>query len=142
LQPSDIGYDANIQHGLIAAPNDQSTSIPWAVSLTTTGATGLAIGTGQTNTNAIVANQSSGSYAAKICDDLVLGGYSDWYLPSMYELEKLYINRIAIGGFSIAFYWSSSEDDANGAWLQSFNSNSQTIGIKTNLYYVRAIRSF
>jgi hypothetical protein len=142
LQPADQGYDPNVLHGIIAAPVDQSTSASWSITLTTTGATGQAIGTGQANTNSIVNDQGAGSYAAKLCDDLVIGDYSDWYLPSMYELEKLYLNKDIIGGFVVAFYWSSSETDTNNAWLQSFNSNSQTSGTKTNSYYVRAIRSF
>ena len=30
--------------------------------------------------------------AARLCGDLVLGGYSDWYLPAKNELEVLYYN--------------------------------------------------
>jgi len=30
--------------------------------------------------------------AAHYCNDLVIGGYSDWYLPSWYELEICYYN--------------------------------------------------
>lgn len=142
LQSGDAGYDVNNQHGIIAAIADQSTSAPWSLTLTTTGATSQAIGSGQGNTNTIVSNQGSGTYAAKICADLVTGGYDDWYLPSLYELNKLYLNRELIGGFAVAFYWSSSEDYINGAWLHSFNSNSQTVGTKSNSYYVRAVRSF
>ncbi|MDD2277960.1 MAG: DUF1566 domain-containing protein [Bacteroidales bacterium] len=142
LQSDDPGYDANVQHGLIAALSDQSTSAPWSLTFTTTGATAQAYGTGQANTNTIVTDQGEGSYAAKLCDDLVLEGYEDWYLPSMYELEKLFLNKDVIGGFAVAFYWSSSEEDMNSAWLQSFNSNSQAPGTKTNTYYVRAVRSF
>jgi Protein of unknown function (DUF1566) len=142
LQSGDPGYDSNIQHGIIAAPSDQSASAPWALTLTNTGATAQALGAGQNNTNLIVGNQGAGTYAAQLCDNLSLGGYNDWYLPSLDELKKLYLNKAVIGGFSVAFYWSSSEDTQNTAWLQSFNSNSQSPGIKTNNNYVRAVRSF
>ena len=48
--------------------------------------------------------------AALVCDSLVLGGYSDWYLPSKGELGQLWVHRVAIGGFSlVSRYWSSSE---------------------------------
>src|SRR5689334_8621104 len=115
LQPGDPGYDANVQHGLIAAPTDQATGIMWYNgSFTTTGATAQAIGTGNANTTAIVANQGAGSYAAKLCADLVLDGYSDWYLPSREELNKIYPNKALVGGFSTtavpaSFYCTSSE---------------------------------
>jgi hypothetical protein len=144
LQPGDAGYSATTPHGLIAAPSDQSTGIEWFNgSNSTTGATGVAIGTGQANTTAIVTSQGSGSYAARLCDDLVLFGYSDWYLPSKDELNKLYINKIAIGGFANDPYWSSSENLEGYAWGQYFSS-----GIQDNFFpkaftlNVRAVRSF
>ena len=142
LQSGDAGFDPNVQHGIIAAPSDQSNSAPWSLTLTSTGATSQAIGSGQSNTNVIVTDQGAGTYAASICNDLVLGGYSDWYLPSMYELEKLYLSKDVLGNFEVAFYWSSSEQDANSAWAQSFNSNSQSAGSKNGTYYVRAVRSY
>ena len=113
LVSGDLGYVAGQTHGLIAAPSDQSTGIVWwNGSYITTGAAGTATGTGAANTTAIVASQGAGSYAAKLCDDLVLNGYSDWYLPSKDELNKLYLNKRAVGGFATYFYWSSSEDYA------------------------------
>ncbi len=144
LQVVDPGYSASVHHGLIAAPSDQGTSAAWSLTLTTTGATSLLIGSGQANTTTIVNNQGVGSYAAKLCDDLVIGSYSDWYLPSLNELTTVYQSRNAIGGFSLAFYWSSSEADTNNAYLQSFNSNSQAPGSKTTStnYHVRAVRTF
>ncbi|WP_317897975.1 DUF1566 domain-containing protein [Aurantibacillus circumpalustris] len=142
LQPGDTGYDVNTQHGIIAAATDQSASAPWALTLTSTGANAQTIGSGKNNTNAIVSNQGAGTYAAALCDNLVLGGYSDWHLPSLNELTKLFLNKDKIGGFAVAFYWSSSEDNTNTAWTQSFNSNSQAPGTKTTNYNVRAVRYF
>jgi hypothetical protein len=143
LQPGDSGYDANVVHGLIAAPSDQSIGIVWYNgSYVTTGATATALGTGNANTNTIVSVQGNGNYAAKLCYDLVLNGYSDWYLPSMDELNKLYINRTAIGGFAAAYYWSSSEYDSSRAWFQYFSVGNQYNYGKYNTYYVRAVRAF
>jgi len=143
LQAGDPGYDANVQHGLIAAPSDQSTGIQWYNGYyVTTGAIAAALGTGNANTNTIVSVQGAGTYAAKLCYDLVLNGYSDWYLPSKDELNKLYINRTAIGGFAAAFYWSSSEDYSYVAWGQSFGTGSQASSSKFNTAYVRAVRAF
>jgi hypothetical protein len=144
LQSGDPGYDANVVHGLIAAPSNQSTGIQWSPgSYVTTSATATALGTGNANTNTIVSVQGAGSYAAKLCYDLVLNGYSDWYLPSKDELNKLYLNKTAIGGFAAATYWSSSELSFNAvAWGQAFLSGSQSYFSVFNTYYVRAVRAF
>ena len=144
LQPGDPGYIAGETHGLIAAPSDQSTGIVWwNGSNVTTAATGTALGTGMSNTNAIVAAQGAGSYAAILCADLVLNGYSDWYLPSRNELQKLYINRVYIGGFSsTGDYWSSSEIASNLTWYVHFNSDYTASALKYYVAFVRAVRSF
>ncbi len=146
LQPSDNGYDPNVKHGLIAAPSDQSAGIRWdnGGSAFSTNATGTAIGTGNANTTLIVNAQGSGSYAAKLCYDLVLNLYSDWYLPSKDELAKLFLNSAAIGGFGGFLYWSSSEwsvDPINTTWSGGipayFNPD-----LKSQTYHVRAVRAF
>jgi hypothetical protein len=141
--PGDPGYVPGETHGLISATSDQSTSIEWYNgSFITIGATVTALGTGMSNTNAIVAAQGSGSYAAKLCADLVLNGYSDWYLPSIDELNKLYINRSSIGGFATGGYWSSSELNASDAWAIYFSDGSSSFYVKFLTFYVRAVRSF
>ena len=144
LQPGDPGYDPNDVKGLIAAPSDQGTGIQWYNgSYVTTGATAAALGTGNANTNTIVSVQGNGTYPAQLCYDLVLNGYSDWYLPSKDELNKLYLNRTAIGGFTNSYYWSSSENSNNGAWAQTFyNGNLDSYNNKHYPNDVRAIRSF
>src|SRR5688572_24421310 len=78
--------DGTGEHGLVCAPLDQSNSIGWCSgSPVLTNATNTAIGQGASNTTLIVSVQGAGSYAAKICDDLVLDGYDDWFLPSHLE---------------------------------------------------------
>ena len=139
-----IAYiDDTGEHGLIAAPSDQSTGIRWYNgSYITTGATGTAIGTGKSNTDKIVQVQGNGNYAAKLCDDLVIDGYGDWYLPSKGELNELYKNRDVIGGFGTSYYWSSSEYTNYEAWCQYFGSGRQDESSKGNTWKVRAVRAF
>jgi hypothetical protein len=143
LQAGDPGYDANILHGLIAASSDLSMGIQWYNgSYILSGTIGTSIGFGFSNTNTIVSVQGGGSYAAKICYDLVENGYSDWHLPSLDELNKLYINKSIIGGFANDYYWSSTEFDNYDAWILGFSNGLQVNDAKFNEYYVRAVRAF
>jgi hypothetical protein len=151
--PSDQIYQGGIkfyvdntgQHGLIAAPNDQSIGVEWSYgSFILTNAIGTAIGAGKANTSTIVTTIGAGSYAAKICDDLVLNGYDDWFLPSKDELDALYKQRNMVGGFAPSYYWSSSESSASSAWAQDFMNGIQNSGPAKlrNEFNVRAIRAF
>jgi hypothetical protein len=145
LQPGDPGYDPNVEHGLIAATGDLVGFYAWSnITNAVIGATaeGTAIGTGQANTTAIVGQSGCTSGAAFACNSLVEGGYSDWYLPSLGELNKLYLSQFAIGGFAWEGYWSSSENDATGAWSQYFVNGSQGSGPKSDGMRVRAVRAF
>lgn len=144
LQPGDPGYVAGGFHGFVSATTDQVVNITWGNgSNLQTGASGTALGTGNTNTNTIVNLLGNGSYAAKLCSDLVLNGYNDWYLPSRDEMSKMILNKNAIGGFTSANYWSSSEYDISNAYYSNFTSGSANlIGSKNFVSNVRAVRSF
>ena len=136
---------------LEAAPSDQSTEIQWYNgSYVVTGATDTAIGTGQANTTAIVTMQGAGSYAAQLCNDLIVGGYSDWFLPSKDELAAMRTNlastseaRLLYGFAGYYGYWSSSEFLARNAWAQSFYYGNQFNYSKSKFdLRVRAVRAF
>ena len=145
LTSSDTGYDPTLIKGIIVATTDQSTGIEWYNgAFTTTSATGTAIGTGLSNTDAIIASQGAvtTNYAAGLARAYGGGGYSDWYLPSKDELNQLYLNRVAIGGFASAFYWSSTEATQFFTWRQNLNTGVQDTLGKSGLMYVRAIRTF
>jgi len=145
LQPGDPGYDENEVHGIIAAPFDQSSPrIRWYNGVyIETGASGTEIGTGMANTLAIVQAQGAGSYAAQLCNDLVLNGYNDWYLPSREELNKLKDNKAFLGVIGNDFYWSSSEFSGNTVWgVYLYNENPDLGANKLTAAYVRAVRSF
>ena len=96
-------------HYLEAAPNNTST-LAWAspahISTNISG-TELGIGTGRKNTTLILTTDSLAP-AAKACDDYSNNGYSDWFLPSRYELYLLYQNKSSVGNLGINYYWSSS----------------------------------
>ncbi len=58
------------------------------------------------------------------CEEYSKDGYTDWYLPSIEELEQIYDNLYLneYGNFTGTFYWSSTEDqdDQNQAWVRKF----------------------
>ncbi len=142
--------DGTGEHGLICANSDQA-GIQWYNgTFYITGVTATAIGTGQANTTAIIASQGNGSYAASMCDNLVLNGYDDWFLPSKDELEAL-AGCVTLDNST--FYWSSSESGpAYGeyyAWIYSPLDNisyevtqSWRQLFKHYPFPVRAIRAF
>ena len=143
--------DATGQHGLIAATADQNTGIQWFNgTYRYTGTAGNGLYAGAMNTAMIVATQmadnQSGSFAAKVCADysVTVGRVTngDWYLPSKYELNLLYLQKIAVGGFASAYYWSSTENNISNAWIQAFDSGNQTNNLKLFTNRVRAVRAF
>jgi hypothetical protein len=148
LQASDYGYNANVQHGLICATADQTTStlIRWSVSSVLINNTVTTIGYGDINSINITLNQGTGtSYAAGLARAHNGGGYTDWFLPSLNELTQLYNNKAAtVTTFLNTLYWSSSEVSSTSARALDFtNGSGLTTGyLKTNTYRVRAIRKF
>jgi prepilin-type N-terminal cleavage/methylation domain-containing protein len=143
---------------LEAAPTDQSGPIAWGCYGTNIpGAQGTALGTGRQNTVDILAGCADSIMAARrTLGDLYSNGYTDWFLPSKDELDKMYINLQSgvdenainytpVGGFSGNGYWTSSEGQAWLAWLQYFSDGSPAWINDSKLQnpsYVRAVRAF
>ena len=144
LQPGDPGYESTVKHGLVVSTSDQSGGASWGCPGTLiSGADGTALGTGNQNTIDIMAGCATVGIAARLCGDLVQGGYSDWYLPSIDEMNKVFLNRVAIGAnLGESSYWTSTEFDANSAYRFSFITGAANSFGKGNPYVVRAIRSF
>lgn len=135
--------DGTGQHGLIAAVRDQGVSRWGNGEYNTTGARGTAVGTGLANTNQIIDVQGQEvSYAARLCANYSYGGFTGWFLPSRDELYLLYLKKSLIGGFTRAYYWSSSEFDRNLVWAKFFYNNDYVCATKEHLNGVRAIRTF
>jgi hypothetical protein len=116
----------------------------------------LAIGTGLENTEAIVSQNcqtvNGGITVAQATLNYATEGFTDWFLPSRYELEEMY-NSIGgggaegnIGGFETndyAIYWSSSESNNNYAGVVSVsNGGTPTNRTKYDSLRVRAVRAF
>ena len=170
------------QYYLIVAPkaSGENSGRTWGTYGVTTGFTSVINGP----TNSAGEAALGASYqAAKFCEDLTIGDYSDWYLPAKNELEVLYYflkpttdaNNTSSGSnanavspepistnytsgspaqtsagigfrtgetdaFASDYYWSSTEVNADNAWIQGFLNGGQTNGFKGSSSYVRAVR--
>jgi hypothetical protein len=88
-----IGVSSVATHYIIVGPLSSATSVlKWKN--TNTAATGAdSVINGPQNTADMVADGNATVYpAAHFCNDLVVGGQTDWYLPAINELEVCYFN--------------------------------------------------
>ena len=89
-----IGVSGVATHYLVIGPKSsaETTDIRWKNVNTATSGADSAID-GPQNTADMVADGNATVYpAAHFCNDLVTGGYSDWYMPARNEIEICYYN--------------------------------------------------
>ena len=130
------------RHGLEAAAADSTSSV-WGCYGDFIGSTPLAIGKGAANTAAIVAGcVSAENTAAEVANAYELNSFADWFLPSLGELNLLYLQKDVVGSFASNLYWSSSEGSSNLAWYQAFDNSFQNDVSKDLKLGVRAVRAF
>ncbi len=166
------------QHGLVCAKEDDQSIIRWWGKKLPwrnrkkgrTQSKGDGPYAGKANTRIIIAatvkiGDDGNKYAARVCNELeVTVGegdskikYGDWYLPSKYELNLMFLNKELIdstatasgnGGQTFHYdsyenYWSSTERSGYHAWYQSFISGHQTDQKdKSHHCRIRAVRAF
>ena len=104
------------KHGLVAATQDQSNSSEWYLAPD------------------VISDPANHNTVGK--------KFTDWRLPTKFELNLMYTQKTAIGGFVNDYYWSSVVNGSNYAWLQNFGNGNQTYGPKDGTYNVRAVRAF
>jgi len=155
-----IFYDKKNNSGgwryLEAAPVEAEFQAPWCSESIFINTTTASIGDGKRNTKLILETLSkmTGQWdmAAQRCDELMLNGFDDWFLPSQEELNQMYGNlkRKNLGGFRENKYWSSTSRKA-GIWdgvacIDFENGELYSLEIKRDtsvmIHYVRPIRQF
>ena len=146
--------DGTGEYGLLCAVSDQSANAEWGCpSIAVSGAEGTAIGTGVQNTMDIEAGCATVGTAADVCANLTLNGYSDWFLPSIDELNEMYLNKAAINAMAAANggsdfdetsrYWSSTQYFASTLANFLYMGNGFIFTeTKDGAYPVRAVRAF
>jgi hypothetical protein len=107
------------------------------------------IGLGKENTETIVDAFGDAGYAAKLCDAYTGGGYNDWFLPTVGDLQILWKNLkddyFDDAGFTLSkSYYTSCEAGPQQAWLVLFSDGSQFYAgwYKWDEFYVRPVRRF
>ncbi len=105
----------NVTHCYIAAMADLPGTYSWGSTSSQTG-TSTIFGTGKTNTDFMFT--LSAAPAAQACTSYVVKQYTDWFLPSIDEMDTLYqALRNNPGALTINDkYWSSSEVSKNQAY--------------------------
>jgi len=160
--PGDHGYfPTYTAYYLEVAPADEGNA-QWGDSQTligegiTTGSLNdllTIIGNGRKDT-IIIANHLDGlndpeetNRAAQLCVNKDLNGYRDWFLPSISELNWLYLNSVSVianGGnlTTSSEHWSSTQNDQTTAWCHLLTNSTSNVYKAATYVKTRAIRAF
>ena len=153
-----VWKEKGVEHGLIASLSDLSDGIMWSnIDTVVIGISAQNQINGQINTTAIIGQAGAKTTAAGLCDVYTGGGFSDWYLPSKFEMSQLYNSALPINvvleadgdpktiGFEFVnnpYYWTSTELYKLASWLQNFFIGTTYNDSKAVAYRVRAVRRF
>ena len=149
--------DKTKKHGLVVSLENiggKWMKYPWGCyGLSIEDAEGIDLGTGRLNTNAILNACDEKQSAAYACVNYEHEGFSDWFLPSLEELELIaenlgYDDEFSEGiQFDNANYLSSTQlknkkHNINYAWSVNLIKGYTMSSYKSNKQKVRAVRAF
>lgn len=138
---------ANTCYYLLVAPNATGCAqCQWKTSQTSTSGT-CSLDDGYANTYPALENSThpAGNWTAT----RTIGGFSDWYLPAIDELEVFYNNGGGAGSgdplpsgedFATDAYWSSTESSSISACYLNFSNGNRSPLNKGGTRRVRAVR--
>jgi len=150
-------FAAYTAYYLEAAPANEGSSIPWsenthgAIIADATAFSSLddikasLIGNGRRDTQIIVnylATQGETGKAAQVCANKSLNGFTDWFLPSLGELNEMYKAKGQTGIPTTGEFWSSSQNSNQWAYSQYFVTGQMYSPRRELNCVVRAIRAF
>ena len=143
FQPGDNCYISGEQHGFIVSNNNQSGTLTPNSAYYANISTSSLLCTAESNTNNIFSIFNYSSCVAWLCVESNYNGYSDWWLPSISELQKIYDNRNLLGSFSLGNYRSSTMATINTSFGISFPTGNTNYNLPhaDNVSF-RAIRYF
>jgi hypothetical protein len=148
------------QHGLVMSLTELSSSSSWSNVTATAVGTASDMFNGLANTNAIAAQASHTTSAAKLCLEYISDGLDDWYLPASWQMSQIYHNVYTLdfvlandgNAASIPLitdqssvptnYWTSTENSSGYAWSHGFQNGYSQNSSKNYTYRVRAVRAF
>lgn len=149
--------DSTEEHGFVCSLADLGKATWGCYDEQLAGPNGMSdeIGEGAANSLIIIVKCATAGIAARLCTDLTLQGFSDWWLPSTKELERIDLNFTVLNeqlikhrgeSLSNEGYWSSNEVSAAPLYLAHFVSmgpvGNGVLDGKNNENNVRAIRYF
>ena len=107
------------------------------------------VGSGKKNTQLIFAKLillGGSGRAVQLCLNLNVGGYNDWFLPSIYEMTWIdhNLNKKGLDNFQWGMYWSSTQYQSynTDAYMYGFGTAGIQNARKQSEAWVRAIRAF
>lgn len=99
-----------------------------------------------TELNLMVQTEDLGSFyyydGDRACKNSIVSGYN-WRLPTLGELQRIYLLRDVIGGFKNTCYWSSDYSDSDNKYKYciNFGNGESRLIHYNNMYRVRAVRT-
>jgi len=121
-------YPSNVFNYLIMSSEDINSSATYSWSnITATASNATSEHNGSSNTNTIITQPGHSTSASKICDDYTGGGFTNWYLPSVTELNQGFnaaqiVDSVLGTDKLTGSYWTSTEIDTNTAYSYDFNN--------------------
>ncbi len=138
--------------GIPAAGGGTDYELPWSCTLGRRTRTYQDIESGESNTEILLRSCSDPQAVVQLVDQYDHEGYSDWFLPSVFEMQQMYerLGRTGVGNFSTDNYWGSTFMPIRRAIVGQFRNLSDgsevAVGLNQSIssfrFRVRPVRAF